>query len=35
MNTEILDLDNMIVPNNEVQNMKCARPANLYSVDGK
>jgi len=35
VNTEILDLDNMIAPDNEVQNMKCATPANLYYTDGK
>ena len=34
MNNEILDLDNMIAPDNEVQNIKCARPANLYYVEG-
>jgi len=35
VNIEILDLYNMITPDNEVQNMKCARPANLYYLDGK
>jgi hypothetical protein len=34
VNDKILDLDNMIAPDNEVQNMKCARPTNLYYIDG-